>query len=410
MRILVAPDKFKGSLTATQAATAITEGVLRVYPQAEVVNFPIADGGEGTLEAVYLAGFEKQQTTVTSPLGAVVEAEWALGDVGSRITAVIESTTASGLGLMQPSTPNALDAHSFGTGELISAALDAGVSEIIIGLGGSAMTDGGMGAIRALGLKVRDAFGHDIALGGGALSEAATVDSSEMDPRLQDVAIRLAVDVQNGLHGPGGAAHVYGPQKGADQDAVDLLDTGLQRWSTLLDQASGRQSNLPGAGAAGGFPAPFLAFTHATIESGYALVASLTGLTEQLASFDLVITGEGSMDAQSLQGKAPIALARAAAERGIAVIALAGRIMIDKQELALQGVSATAQILDLAQWTSGVPDAEDAMANAALYLRSAAAQTLAAGSAPLVKPRPGALLSETTKLPASTGAGGRVAS
>lgn len=385
MRVLVAPDKFKGSLTAAQAAAAISEGVLRACPEADVTELPIADGGEGTLEAAYRAGYEKRFTTVTGPTGGAVEAEWGLRtDASGAVTALIETARASGLELMQKSSRNALRAHSYGVGQLITAALDAGAREVIVGLGGSAMTDGGMGAICALGLGVRNASGNDVPLGGERLSEIAAVDASGLDPRLAGVRLRLAIDVQNPLHGPEGAACVFGPQKGADPAAVGLLDSGLQNWSHVLDLASRRKTSVPGSGAAGGFAAPFLAFTGAALESGYALVAELTGLAGELATTDLVITGEGSLDTQSLEGKAPIALARAAAERGIPVIAVAGRILVTPQELALHGVTEAAQLLDLARWSSGGPDVEDAVANAALYLRSATTRILTAPGTPVL--------------------------
>jgi glycerate kinase len=377
MRILIAPDKFKGSLTARQAAAAMAEGVLRVYPAAAVSEFPMADGGEGTLEAAYGAGYEKRCAIVWGPAGEPVETAWALReDRWGTISAVIETAEASGLQCLSKSSQNALRAHSYGCGQLITAALDAGATEIAVGLGGSAMTDGGFGAISALGLRALDAEGHDVPPGGGTLREVAAVDASGLDPRLANVRLRLAVDVRNPLHGPDGAAHVFGPQKGADPAAVGLLDAGLRHWAEMLGKATGREVDIPGAGAAGGFPAAFLAFTNATLESGYELVAGMTGLTGQLSAVDLVITGEGSLDAQSLEGKAPIALARAAAARSIPVAAVAGRVLVTAEELARHGVTASAQLLDFAGLAHGVPDVEDAVDNAALYLRSATARLL----------------------------------
>lgn len=376
MRVLIAPDKFKGSLTAAEAAAAIRDGVLDAFPEAEVTQMPIADGGEGTLEAAYRAGYGKRSTTVTGPTGTAVEAQWALRQAPSGATALIEASQASGLELMQRSSPNALLAHSYGVGELITAAMDAGAREIVIGLGGSAMTDGGMGAIRALGLVVKDAAGRDVPLGGGRLLEIASIDASALDPRLAGVSLRLAVDVQNPLHGPDGAAHVFSPQKGADPAAVAVLDSGLHNWANVLQLASGRRINIPGSGAAGGFAAPFLAFTEAACESGFALVAQLTGLDRELPRADLVITGEGSLDAQSLEGKAPVALARAAAKHGIPVIVVAGRILVSHQELAVHGITAATELLDFARCRSGVPDVNDAMEHAARHLKNATARIL----------------------------------
>jgi glycerate 2-kinase len=371
MRILIAPDKFKGSLTAAEAAAAIAEGALRVYPDAVATQFPIADGGEGTLEAAVAAGYEERLNAVVGPILAPLGAAWAINtsDAG-KVTAVIETAQASGLADMEPTPANALRAHSYGCGQLIAAALDAGATEIVLGLGGSAMTDGGSGALRALGLKPLDAAGNVVPLGGGSLADIVALDASGLDPRLAATTFRIAVDVRNPLFGTLGAAHVFAPQKGADPDAVELLDAGLRNWASVLREATGRDVNVPGAGAAGGFPASFLAFTDATLEGGFALVAGLTGLAGQLGEADLVITGEGSMDSQSLTGKAPIALADAARERGIPVIVVAGRILVTPEDLAGHGVVAAAQLLDVA------PSPQDAVTHAAKYLAWATSQVL----------------------------------
>lgn len=371
MRILIAPDKFKGSLTAAQAAAAIAEGALRVYPDAVATQFPIADGGEGTLEAAVAAGYEERLNAVVGPILAPVGAAWAIRkDDAGKVTAVIETAQASGLAEMEPTPDNALRAHSYGCGQLIAAALEAGASEIVLGLGGSAMSDGGSGALRALGLKPLDSAGNVVPLGGASLADVVSLDASGLDPRLAATTFRIAVDVRNPLFGPTGAAHVFSPQKGADENAVELLDAGLRNWASVLREATGRDVNVSGAGAAGGFPASFLAFTGATLEGGFALVAGLTGLAGELAGADLVITGEGSMDSQSLTGKAPIALADAARERGIPVIVVAGRILVSLEDLAGHGVVAAAQLLDVAS------SPEDAVANAGKYLTWATSQVL----------------------------------
>lgn len=371
MRILIAPDKFKGSLTAAEAAAAIAEGALRVYPDAVATQFPIADGGEGTLEAAVAAGYEERLNAVVGPILAPLGAAWAIHKAADgKVTAVIETAQASGLADMEPTPENALRAHSYGCGQLIAAALDAGATEIVLGLGGSAMTDGGSGALRALGLKPLDRAGNMVPLGGGSLADVVALDTSALDPRLTTTTFRIAVDVRNPLYGPSGAAHVFGPQKGADQDSVERLDAGLRNWASVLREATARDVHVPGAGAAGGFPASFLAFTNASLEGGFALVAGLTGLAAQLGQADLVITGEGSMDSQSLTGKAPIALADAARERGIPVIVVAGRILVTFEDLAAHGVVAAAQLLDVAAG----PD--DAVANAAKYLAWATSQVL----------------------------------
>lgn len=371
MRILIAPDKFKGSLTAAEAAAAIAEGALRVYPDAVATQFPIADGGEGTLEAAVAAGYEERLNAVVGPILAPLGAAWAIRkDDAGKVTAVIETAQASGLAEMEPTPDNALRAHSYGCGQLIAAALEAGATEIVLGLGGSAMSDGGSGALRALGLKPLDSAGNVVPLGGGSLADVVSLDASGLDPRLSATTFRIAVDVRNPLYGPTGAAHVFSPQKGADDNAVELLDAGLRNWASVLREATGRDVNVPGAGAAGGFPASFLAFTGATLEGGFALVAGLTGLAGELASADLVITGEGSMDSQSLTGKAPIALADAARERGIPVIVVAGRILVSLEDLSGHGVVAAAQLLDVAS------SPEDAIANAGKYLTWATSQVL----------------------------------
>jgi glycerate kinase len=371
MRILIAPDKFKGSLTAAEPASAIAEGALRVYPDAVATQFPIADGGEGTLEAAVAAGYEERLNAVVGPILAPLGAAWAIRkDDAGKVTAVIETAQASGLAEMEPTPDNALRAHSYGCGQLIAAALEAGATEIVLGLGGSAMSDGGSGALRALGLKPLDSAGNVVPLGGGSLADVVSLDASGLDPRLSATTFRIAVDVRNPLYGPTGAAHVFSPQKGADDAAVELLDAGLHNWASVLREATGRDVNVPGAGAAGGFPASFLAFTGATLEGGFALVAGLTGLAGELAGADLVITGEGSMDSQSLTGKAPIALADAARERGIPVIVVAGRILVSLEDLTGHGVVAAAQLLDVAS------SPEDAVANAGKYLTWATSQVL----------------------------------
>ncbi|GAA1497962.1 glycerate kinase [Paeniglutamicibacter kerguelensis] len=378
LRVLVAPDKFKGSLTATEAAAAMAEGVLRVYPEALVTRFPIADGGEGTLDAAVNAGYELRSAVVTGPLDQEILAHWAFHrEVDGTARAVIETAQASGLAASARTPEGALSAHSYGCGELILRALDAGATEIIIGLGGSAMSDGGSGALLALGLRILDAHGDAVGLGGGHLAGVASVDASGLDPRLGKVRIRLAVDVTNPLLGPDGSAAVFAPQKGADLPSVAALEAGLRNWSKVLRQTTGRDVNVPGAGAAGGFPAAFLAFTGAVLEPGFRRVAELSGLAAQLDVTDLVITGEGSLDAQSFEGKAPIALAEVARVRNLPVLVVAGRIAATPEELERYGITGAAQLLDFARGTSGTPDPEDAMANAALYLRSATAQVLA---------------------------------
>lgn len=371
MKIVVAPDKFKGTATADEACDALEEGIRRVLPDAEVVRVPLADGGEGTLQAALSAGATAMFATVTGPLGNAVEAHWAAlrGPLGT--TAVIESAIASGLALVDPTPETARTACSTGTGELILAALEHGVSEIVLGLGGSAMSDGGAGALQALGARIRDADGETVGSGGAALRTAATLDLSDLDPRLHAVRLRLAVDVDNPLTGPRGAAAVFGPQKGADAETVDVLEEGLRRWSALLESTTGRSPELPGSGAAGGLPAAFLATTGAECVEGSALVAELVDLDRLLHGADLVIVGEGSLDEQSLGGKAPIAAARRAAARGIPVAAVAGVVSVSDDILAAHGIAQLIALADLAG------DAASARRDARHWLTEAGAQIAA---------------------------------
>lgn len=366
MRILIAPDKFKGTLTAAEAAAAMAEGALRVYPEAVVTTLPVADGGEGTLEAAVAAGFEEKLNAVVGPILKPVGAAWAL----KGTTAAIETAQASGYLLSEPTPENALRAHSYGCGQLIAAALDSGATELIIGLGGSAMSDAGTGALRALGLQLLDAHGSLVPLGGGSLGDVAAVDASGLDPRLGGVRIRMAVDVDNPLYGHNGAAHVFAQQKGADENAVELLDAGLRNLASVLRSATGVDINVPGAGAAGGFPSAFLAYTEATIERGFDLIAELTGLGAALEVADLVITGEGSLDAQSLSGKAPIGVADAAHARGLPVVVVAGRIAVSAADLAAHGVVAAASATEVAR------SAEEAQRDAARYVALATVEAL----------------------------------
>ena len=366
MRVLIAPDKFKGSLSAVEAAAAMAEGVLSVYPEADVTLVPVADGGEGTLEAALAAGAKEYTAGVRGPLGGYVTALWAM----TGETAVIETARASGLMLVDPSVQSSLAATSYGSGELIREALDAGASEIVLGIGGSAMTDGGSGALTALGLRILDAAGEPVPPGGAGLSLAASIDASSLDSRLRGVRVRIAADVTNPLTGPEGAAHVFGEQKGADTSARLLLDEALVRWAALLREVTGVDVDIAGAGAAGGFPSAFLAFTDASLESGFDVISRLTGLDTALATADLVLTGEGSLDEQSRYGKAPLSVAERARDAGIPVVALAGRITLPPHVLAEYGVVAAVSLLDLAA------DPQDAMDRAARWLTRATVQAL----------------------------------
>ncbi|UFU07905.1 glycerate kinase [Ruania halotolerans] len=335
LRVLVAPDKFKGTLTGAEAAAAISAGVRAALPAAQISTAVIADGGEGTVEAAVSAGARASTAVVTGPLGAPIEARWCTH--GDR--AVIELAAASGLQLLAPDPSTALAATSRGTGELIAAALDSGANEILLGLGGSACTDGGAGLLRALGARFLAADGQEIPDGGGALSALDRVELSSLDPRLRHVPITVAADVRTPLLGPAGAAAVFGPQKGAGPAQVAQLERGLAVLAQCLQAATGRDAAaLDWGGAAGGCAGGLNAALGAQFRPGLDVVAELVDLTAQVRRADLVVVGEGSLDKQSLQGKAPVAVARRARAAGVPVLAVAGRVTVDRAVLAAEGI------------------------------------------------------------------------
>ena len=360
MKIVVAPDKFKGSLPATQVAAAIAAGLRAGRPGAEVVTIPVADGGEGTVDAAVAAGFERVPVTAAGPAGDPVRASYARrGEV-----AVVELAGVCGLARLPAGRPAPLTASSFGAGEVLRAVLEAGARRIVLGVGGSASTDGGAGLLQALGARVLDTSGEPVRPGGAGLRDVVTLDLTRLHRALYPADVILAADVDNPLTGPDGAAEVYGPQKGASPGEVALLDEGLRRWAAVVAAAVGRDwSRAPGAGAAGGVGFGALAVLGATRRPGIELVLDLTGFETALDGADLVITGEGSLDAQSLAGKTPVGVARAAARRGIGVIAVAGRSTLTEAELAAAGIAAVYALSDLE------PDLERCRAEAARLLR-----------------------------------------
>jgi len=364
MKIVVAPDKFKGSLPATQVAAAIAAGLHAGRPGAEVVTIPVADGGEGTVDAAVAAGFERVPVTAAGPAGDPVRASYARrGEV-----AVVELAGVCGQARLPGGRPAPLTASSFGAGEVLRAALEAGAQRIILGVGGSASTDGGAGLLQALGARVLDTSGEPVRPGGAGLREVAALDLTGLHralcPAGYPAEIILAADVDNPLTGPDGAAEVYGPQKGASPAEVAALDAGLRRWAAVVAAAVGRDwSRTPGAGAAGGVGFAALAVLGATRRPGIELVLDLAGFETALDGADLVITGEGSLDAQSLAGKTPVGVARAAARRGIAVVAVAGRSTLREAELAAAGIAAVYPLTDLE------PDLERCRADADRLLR-----------------------------------------
>ena len=333
-RVVIAPDKFRGSLTATEVAAHLAAGLRAAVPDVEVTLVPVADGGEGTVDAAVAAGFERVPAVAAGPTGAPVETAWARrGD-----DAVVELAAVSGLDLLPDGVPAPLTATSRGTGELVAAALAAGCTRVVVGIGGSASTDGGAGLLRALGLRTLDADRRPVAEGGAALAGVARVVAGGLDPRLREVDLVVACDVDNPLTGPSGAAHVYGPQKGATPDDVARLDDALTHWADLVAAVTGvDRRDVPGAGAAGGVGFALLAVAGARTRPGAEVVFELVGLADAVVGADLVITGEGSLDAQSLRGKAPIAVARLAGELGVPVVAVAGRSLVDAAEAEAAG-------------------------------------------------------------------------
>lgn len=348
MRFVVAPDSFKGSLSATRVAEALARGIASVFADADIICRPVADGGEGTVEALVTATSGRfLETVVTGPLGAPVNARW--GILGDQTTAVIEVAAASGLMLVPPKARNPLTATSRGTGELIRAALDEGCSRIIVGLGGSATNDGGAGMARALGVRLLDEAGRDLPSGGAALAHLDTIDASGLDPRLADVEIIGAVDVTNPLLGPTGATAVFGPQKGASAAEVRQLEAALTRYADVLAGHQERTPSenvrdVPGAGAAGGLGAGLLAFCGATLRPGADVVFEAIGLEHAIRYATVVITGEGKLDGQTAYGKAPLAVARLAKRFDKPVIAVAGILGAGAETLYDLGIDAAIAI------------------------------------------------------------------
>ncbi len=370
MRIVVAPDKFKGSLAAAGVAAAVAAGLRTVAGDAEILTMPVADGGEGTVDAAVAAGFERVPVTAAGPEGDPVRSSYARRGED----AVVELACACGLALLPAGRRAPLTASSFGAGEVLRAALDAGARQVVLGVGGSASTDGGAGLLQALGARVLDADGKPVGrevagrrvAGGADLETVAALDLAGLHPACRTASLTLAADVDNPLTGPDGAAAVYGPQKGASPDEVARLDAGLRRWAAVVAGAVGRGwSQEPGAGAAGGVGFAAMAVLGARMRLGIELVLELTGLESRLAGADLVITGEGSLDAQSLAGKAPVGVARAAARHGVPVVAVAGRNTLTGPELAAAGITAVYALTDLE------PDLERCYAEAAGLLRRA---------------------------------------
>jgi glycerate 2-kinase len=342
-RVLLAPDKFKGTLKAAAVADHLIAGIRSVRPEVEFVVVPVSDGGDGLLEALGRAGFTQVPVRASGPTGVPGDTSY----VRRGSEAVIEMAEVCGLGRLPGGRLAPANATSRGVGEVVAHALDAGCTQILIGVGGSASTDGGAGMLQALGARVLDAAGDELEDGGAALSRVARLDLSGLHPRVGDASISLACDVDNPLTGLTGAAAVYGPQKGAGPDLVATLDRALTTWANVVASTTGRDlRDTPGSGAAGGIGLGAMAVLGARLRPGAALVQQLTGLQEALVGVDLVITGEGSLDAQTLNGKAPAGVAEAARRAGVPVVAVAGQCLLDATALADAGFRAAYALVD----------------------------------------------------------------
>ncbi len=346
MRIIIAPDKFKGSMSAPEAAKCMARGIRSVLSNVELILFPLSDGGEGLIESLASAADDTiNNLKVTGPLGKPVEAQWGIIDDGN--TAVIEMAAASGLSLVPENERNPLIATTYGTGQLIKAALDHGCSNLIIGIGGSATNDGGAGMVRALGAKLLDQNEQPLANGGAELQRLAKIDLSGLDHRLKEVSVKVACDVNNPLTGPNGASYIYGPQKGASKQMIEQLDQALKNYSRVIKKDLGIDiEDVPGSGAAGGLGAGLIAFLQAELCSGIELVLDALKIDQFLPRSRLLITGEGKLDAQSAQGKAPVGAARRAAKSNIPVVAIAGSLEGNLDMFHSEGITACFSIAD----------------------------------------------------------------
>ena len=366
MKIVIAPDSYKESLSALEVATAIEQGFREIFPDAHYVKLPVADGGEGTVEAMVAAtqgGIIKVR--VTSPLGENAEGFYGLS--GDEQSAFIEMAAASGLEMVAPSLRNPLKTTSWGTGELIRHALDAGVKHIIIGIGGSATNDGGAGMVQALGAKLLDAEDNPIGLGGGELEKLARIDISELDTRLANCRIEVACDVTNPLTGKEGASAVFGPQKGATPEMIARLDDSLAHYAKIISRDLDIDVlNLEGGGAAGGMGAALYAFCGAELRQGIDIVTDALHLDNHVADADLVITGEGRIDSQTIHGKVPVGVAKVAKRYNKPVIGIAGSLTADVGAVHEHGIDAVFSVI----YT--VCTLEEALKNAEENVRMAA--------------------------------------
>ena len=366
MRIIIAPDSYKGSQSAIDVANAMEKGVKQVFPEAQVHKVPIADGGEGTVEALVMAtNGTMLYETVTGPLGHPIKAYW--GILGDGETAVIEMAAASGLPLVPPSARDPRVTTTYGTGELIKAALDRGMRKIIIGIGGSATNDGGVGVAQALGIKFLDKSSAELPFGGGALANLARIDLSALDPRLKETCLMVACDVDNPLCGEKGATAVYGPQKGAAPELIAELDANLRHFAQIAKEATGKDvANCPGAGAAGGLGAGLLFFTNAQLRPGVEIILETTGFDKLVQNADLVLTGEGRTDFQTAFGKAPVGVAKVAQKYDVPTVCVSGGLGQGYEDVLQQGIAAVTSV------APGPISLNDCMNNAAELIEAGA--------------------------------------
>jgi glycerate kinase len=359
-RVVVAPDKFKGCLTASEVADALSVGLLQIRPDLQVSRLPVADGGDGTVAAALSRGFAEVELQASGPTGQRHWVRYARN--GSR--ALVELAAVCGLDRLPDRKPDPLRASTYGLGEVLHHAITGGADTVVLGVGGSASTDGGAGMVQALGARLLDAEGRELERGAAALTRLHSIDLQSLRRTIAGVSFVVASDVDNPLLGPHGAAAVFGPQKGATPEQVDRLEEGLARWAQVVAEATGSDfADRPGAGAAGGTGFAALALLGAELHPGIELILDLLDFAGALVGADLVITGEGSLDDQSLSGKAPIGVARAAARVGVPVVAVAGRSRLTLEQLRSAGIQAAYPLSELE------PDRQRSMANAAPLLR-----------------------------------------
>ena len=370
MKIVIAPQAFKGSLSALNVANAVQKGVRRIFPDAQILTCPVADGGDGTLETlVESSGGKIMETNVADPTGKPIVAQW--GAMGDGNTAVIEMARTSGLALLTLEERDPLNATTYGLGEIIVSALNKGFRKFIVGIGGSATNDAGAGMAQALGIRLMDREGRNLVFGGAALQNLSVIDTSSIDQRVLESNFQIACDVNNPLTGPKGASAVYGPQKGATEENVRQLDSALGVFAEVTKRDLGKDiSNLEGAGAAGGLGAGMIAFVEGHLRAGVDIVLDTVNLAEKLESADLVITGEGSIDFQTVYNKAPIGVARMAKARGIPTIGISGMLGKNYQIVHNHGIDAALSI------ANGPISLEESLQNAPSLISEAVEESL----------------------------------